>query len=235
MDRLAGPVQPVLEDGQNVERVLVQLVRLGRDPLETRERAGQVAPQSVERIAYCSWVTPAYVTAISDDIKSLCRFRVVERPPLDAGRLRDRASYVRSEAPKSRRAVRGAKERSEAAAIVAKYADLFTRYQLDLLRRGRPRTPYRTTRARAPLPFRVRAPNGGLLSRELVDMQDEVQNELLAIRIDFGGEDMPLRNAEAKPAVLDESGIARTGRDPRRRDGDDERRRLDVARAAEER
>ena len=49
VDRLAGPVQRVLEDGQDVERVLVQLVRLGSDPLEARERAGQVAPQSVER------------------------------------------------------------------------------------------------------------------------------------------------------------------------------------------
>ena len=49
VDRLAGPVERVLEDGQDVQRVLVQLVRLGRDALEARERAGQIAPQSVER------------------------------------------------------------------------------------------------------------------------------------------------------------------------------------------
>ena len=64
----------------------------------------------------------------------------------------------------------------------------------------------------------------GLLARDLVHMQDEVQNELLAIRIDYRGESMPLRNAHAKLAVLDEYARSRgAGRDPRRRHGDDER------------
>ena len=64
----------------------------------------------------------------------------------------------------------------------------------------------------------------GLLARDLVSMQDEVQNELLAIRIEYRGESMPLRNADAKLAVLDEyADREELGDDPRRRDGDDER------------
>ncbi len=65
-------------------------------------------------------------------------------------------------------------------------------------------------------------------------MQDEVQNELLAIRVDYRGESMPLRNAQAKLAVLDSY-------DDREELGEIHadatatmnERRLDVARAAE--
>ena len=107
------------------------------------------------------------------------------------------------------RAVRvGEKERSEAAAIVAKYADLFTRDQLDVLRAAEDSSPDDAERERL---YRLRKScERGLLARDLVQMQDEVQNELLALRIDFRGEDMPLRNAEAKLAVLDEFGTGRS-------------------------
>ncbi|MGH3143569.1 MAG: hypothetical protein ACRDO9_10630, partial [Gaiellales bacterium] len=101
------------------------------------------------------------------------------------------------------RAVRvGEKERSEAAAIVAKYADLFTREQLDVMRAAEDAAPDDAERERL---YRLRKScERGLLARDLVHMQDEVQNELLAIRIDFRGESMPLRNADAKLSVLDE-------------------------------
>src|SRR4029453_18244427 len=101
------------------------------------------------------------------------------------------------------RAVRvGEKERSEAAAIVAKYAHLFTREQLDVLRAAEDAAPEDAERERL---YRLRKScERGLLARDLVHMQDEVQNELLAIRIDFRGESMPLRNADAKLSVLDE-------------------------------
>ena len=49
MNRLAGAVERVLEDRQDFERLLVELVRLGRDSLEESERTVQIAPQSIER------------------------------------------------------------------------------------------------------------------------------------------------------------------------------------------
>ncbi|HEU0303304.1 MAG TPA: hypothetical protein VFR32_01860 [Gaiellaceae bacterium] len=107
-----------------------------------------------------------------------------------------------SERAEEGRAVRvGEKERSEAAAIVARYADLFTREQLDALRGAEEAAGDPVERERL---HRLRKScEGGLLARELVHMQDEVQNELLAIRIEYRGEEMPLRNAQAKLALLD--------------------------------
>jgi hypothetical protein len=101
------------------------------------------------------------------------------------------------------RAVRvGEKERSEAAAIVAKYADLFTPEQLDALRAAEQAEHDGSARERL---YRLRKScERGLLARDLVHMQDEVQNELLAIRVEFRGESIPLRTADAKLAVLDE-------------------------------
>ena len=131
------------------------------------------------------------------------------------------------------RAVRvGEKERSEAAAIVAKYADLFTRDQLDVLRAAEDASRDNAERERL---YRLRKScERGLLARDLVQMQDEVQNELLALRIDFRGEDMPLRNAEAKLAVLDEYGDREElGEIHADATATMNERRLDVARAAE--
>ena len=107
-----------------------------------------------------------------------------------------------SERAEEARAVRvGEKERSEAAAIVARYADLFTREQLDHLREREDAEQDDVERERL---HRLRKScEGGLLARELVHLQDEVQNELLAIRVEYRGEEMPLRNAQAKLAVLD--------------------------------
>ena len=93
------------------------------------------------------------------------------------------------------------RERSEAAAIVARYADLFTREQLDHLREREDAERDDVVRER--LHRRRKSCEGGLLARELVHLQDEVQNELLAIRVEYRGEEMPLRNAQAMLAVLD--------------------------------
>ncbi len=110
-----------------------------------------------------------------------------------------------SERAEEARAVRvGEKERSEAAAIVARYADLFSREQLDLLRDVEGAEKDAIERERL---HRLRkACEGGLVARELVHLQDEVQNEILAIRVDYRGESIPLRTAQAKLAVLPEYG-----------------------------
>ena len=110
-------------------------------------------------------------------------------------------SYARERAEEGRAVRVGEKERSEAAAIVARYADLFSREQLDALREAEESEQGLEERERL---FRLRkACERGLVARDLVQMQDEVQNEVLAIRIEFRGESMPLRTAEAKVAVLD--------------------------------
>jgi hypothetical protein len=135
---------------------------------------------------------------------SPCRFRAVATgavptPDDYEGSLR---TYAFERAEEGRAVRVGEKERSEAAAIVAKYAHLFTREQLDVLRAAEDAAPDDAEQERL---YRLRKScERGLLARDLVHMQDEVQNELLAIRIDFRGESMPLRNADAKLSVLDE-------------------------------
>ena len=201
LDRLAGPVEGVLEHGQHLERVLVQLVGLGRDTLEARERASRghsTARRALSRIAP-GW--PLRTSRRLDDIEERCRFRAVEgstaRTPEE---FEERFAYG-SERAEEARAVRVGEERSEAAAIVARYADLFTREQLDRLRAHEDEDADDVERERF---HRLRKScEGGLLARELVHLQDEVQNELLAIRVEYRGEEMPLRNAQAKLAVLD--------------------------------
>jgi hypothetical protein len=105
--------------------------------------------------------------------------------------------YERSE---EWRAVRvGEKEISEQAEIVRRYADLFTRDQLDALRDAEERE---TGDARELL-YRLRKTcEGGLISAELAEREDELENRVLAARLTFKGEEMPLRNAQAQLAVL---------------------------------
>jgi hypothetical protein len=107
--------------------------------------------------------------------------------------------YERSE---EARAVRvGEKETSEQAAIVARYDDLFSRVQLDALKaeeegaRGEDRERlYRLREACA----------GGIVVRELADESDKLENAILAERIEFRSELLPLRSAQAQLAVLDD-------------------------------
>jgi hypothetical protein len=98
------------------------------------------------------------------------------------------------------RAVRvGEKEVSERAEIVQRYADLFSREQLDALRSAEDEAEG-DDRERL---YRLRKEcEAGLADRELSERKDELENAVLAERVTFQGEEMPLRTAQAKLAVL---------------------------------
>ena len=101
------------------------------------------------------------------------------------------------------RAVRvGEKEISEQAAIVARYADLFTREQLDALRAEEDAASEGAERERL---YRLRKTcEGGIVTAELAERSDELENAILAARITFDGDELPLRTALAKLSVLDD-------------------------------
>ena len=100
------------------------------------------------------------------------------------------------------RAVRvGEKETSERAAIVARYADLFTRRAARrALKRGEEQAAGGDDRERL---YRLRKTcEWGLVSSELVEREDALENRVLAARVEWKGEDVPLRTAQAWLAVL---------------------------------
>src|SRR6267378_693000 len=109
----------------------------------------------------------------------------------------ERYLYERSE---EWRAVRvGEKEVSEQAEIVRRYADLFSRQQMDALQEAEQGTEGDDRE----LLYRLRKTcESGLISSQLAEREDELENRLLAERVTFRGEEMPLRNAQAKLAVL---------------------------------
>src|SRR3954465_10977228 len=98
------------------------------------------------------------------------------------------------------RAVRvGEKETSEQAEIVRRYADLFSRDQLDALHEAEEGA----SGDERELLYRLRKTcESGLVSAQLAEQEDELENRFLAERVTFKGEEMPLRNAQAKLAVL---------------------------------
>ena len=98
------------------------------------------------------------------------------------------------------RAVRvGEKEVSEQAEIVRRFADLFSREQLDALGEAEERTDGDERE----LLYRLRKTcESGLISAQLAEREDELENQVLAARVTFKGEEMPLRNAQAQLAVL---------------------------------
>jgi hypothetical protein len=100
------------------------------------------------------------------------------------------------------RAVRvGEKEVSEQAAIVARYADLFTREQLQALRDEEDAADG----ASGERLYRLRKTcESGIVAAELAERDDELENAILAARVVFAGEELPLRAAQAKLAVLDD-------------------------------
>jgi hypothetical protein len=100
------------------------------------------------------------------------------------------------------RAVRvGEKEVSEQAAIVARYADLFTRTQLEALRAAEAEAPDEELERL----YRLRKTcESGLITSELAEREDVLENEILAARVTFQGEELPLRSAQARLAVLTE-------------------------------
>jgi len=121
------------------------------------------------------------------------------RSPAEFEERLARYLYERSE---ESRAVRvGEKETSEQAEIVRRYADLFSREQLEALRDAE----QAASGERRELLYRLRKTcEGGLVSAALVEREDELENRLLAARVTFHGEEMPLRNAQAQLAVLPE-------------------------------
>jgi hypothetical protein len=117
--------------------------------------------------------------------------------PSDFESRLQRYLYDRSE---EGRAVRvGEKEVSEQAEIVRRYGDLFSREQLDALREHEAESDGDERE----LLYRLRKTcESGLVSAELTEREDELENRLLAERVTFRGEEMPLRNAQARLAVL---------------------------------
>jgi hypothetical protein len=100
------------------------------------------------------------------------------------------------------RAVRvGEKETSEQAEIVRRFAGLFTTAQLDALAEAHDAA----SGDERELLFRLRKTcEGGLIAAELAEREDELENRFLADRVTFRGEELPLRSAQAKLAVLPE-------------------------------
>ena len=116
---------------------------------------------------------------------------------LEFERRLQRYLFERSE---EARAVRvGEKDVSEQAAIVARYPSLFTRGQLDALVEAEGGAQG-DERERL---FRLRKTcESGLIAAELAERQDELENAFLAARVTFRGEELALRNAQARLAVL---------------------------------
>ena len=98
------------------------------------------------------------------------------------------------------RAVRvGEKETSEQAAIVERYRDLFSTEQLEVLRDAEDESGDDERE----LLYRLRKTcEGGIVSAELAAREDELENRILAARVPWQGEELPLRSAQAKLAVL---------------------------------
>jgi hypothetical protein len=107
-------------------------------------------------------------------------------------------AYERAE---EARAVRvGEKEVSEQAAIVARYRDLFTRPQIEVLQ-AEEAAAEGDERERL---YRLRKTcEAGVISAELAEQEDALENAILQARVTFRGEDLPLRAAQARLAVLD--------------------------------
>jgi hypothetical protein len=145
---------------------------------------------------------------------------------LDANGFEERLARFLFERSEEARAVRvGEKETSEQAAIVARYAHLFTREQLEALRDSGDERLFRLREACL----------GGIIVGELAEPSDRLENALLAARVEFRGEELPLRSAQATLALLDDYGAREelgtlTG-DASARFNDD---RLELLRAEEE-
>jgi hypothetical protein len=106
--------------------------------------------------------------------------------------------YERSE--EGRRVRVGEKEVSEQAAIVARYRDLFTRDQLEALRADQANA----TGDDCERLYRLRKTcESGVISSELVEREDALENAILQARVSFHGDELPLRSAQARLAVLD--------------------------------
>jgi DNA-binding response OmpR family regulator len=117
------------------------------------------------------------------------------------GQYEDAYGTYYAEAAEELRAVRvGEKETSEQAAIVERHADLFTQEQLDALRAAEADASDTDERERL---YRLRRTcESGIVDAELAAREDELENALLAARLTFHDEELPLNAAEAKLAVV---------------------------------
>jgi hypothetical protein len=119
----------------------------------------------------------------------------------DAADYESRLQQYYFERAEEARAVRvGEKEVSEQAAIVARYRDLFTRPQIDVLREAEDAS---SGEERERL-YRLRKTcEAGVISAEIAEEEDRLENAMLSARIQWRDEEMPLRSAQARLAVLD--------------------------------
>jgi hypothetical protein len=109
-------------------------------------------------------------------------------------------SYVYESAEEGRAVRVGEKQVSEQTAIVGRYADLFTRKQLEALRDVEEYATDMTDRERI---HRLRKScESGLVLAELAPLQDALVNAELEARVEFRGESLPLRSARAQVGVL---------------------------------
>jgi hypothetical protein len=153
------------------------------------------------------------------------------RTPAEYEQTLQRYLYERSE---EGRAVRvGEKEVSEQAAIVARYADLFSRAQLEALRDAEDGASDPDERERL---YRLRMTcEGGLITAELAERDDALENAILAARVIFEDEEMPLRTAQARLAVMDSyAGREELGVLQAERSAEFNDERLDLLRSGEE-
>jgi hypothetical protein len=117
-----------------------------------------------------------------------------------AAAFEERLRSYNFERSEESRAVRvGEKETSEQAAIVERYADLFSRPQLEALREAEAAADG-DERERL---MRLRLScEEGLVDAELTEREDELQNALLAARVSWDDDEIPLRAAQARLATL---------------------------------
>src|SRR3954453_2672522 len=122
----------------------------------------------------------------------------------DAAEYESRLQQYYFERAEEARAVRvGEKETSEQAAIVARYRDLFTRPQIDALRNAEEAS---SGEDRERL-YRLRKTcEAGVISAEIAEQEDALENAILSARVRWRDEEMPLRSAQARLAVLDAYG-----------------------------
>ena len=115
--------------------------------------------------------------------------------PLAPDAFEERLGRFLFERAEESRAVRvGEKETSEQAQILARYEDLFDRDQLALLRAAEEDA----TEVERERLYRLRATcESGIISAELAERDDALENALLAERIEWQGAEIPLRTAQA--------------------------------------
>ncbi len=115
------------------------------------------------------------------------------------------AQYLYDRFEEARAVTVGEKETSDQAAIVKRYAYLFTQPQLEALAEYERQAEARGVSADAlERLYRLRKTcEGGIVAAKLAAREDALENEILAARVNWKNEEMPLRTAQARLAVLD--------------------------------